>query len=128
MSSINCSNGKEYKEPRDYLIKSQEIKDYLNTTCDFDYFTKIDVAFVEKIIELESKAENRDNFISIIADFESTELIELLKQARIGKALLWAKQLKQCSWISIADTPDGSFCDGLDIEFLLNLYDGKGDL
>ena len=46
----------EIKEPREHLIQSPEIKNYLGLTSDFDYYTQIDVDFIERILELESLA------------------------------------------------------------------------
>ena len=43
-------------EPRTHLIESKEIKEYLALTSDDDYFTEIDVRFVDKVIELERLA------------------------------------------------------------------------
>ena len=56
------------------------------------------------------------------------ELKELQRLAEIGEALEWSRENKQSSWVSIADTPTGSFCDGLDIEFLLKLFNEKEEI
>ena len=70
-------------EPKIHLIQSQEIKEYIELTSDDDYYTEIDTKCVDKVLEIEKKAEIFD---AIVKEFELLPYqIEMLKKLADNK-------------------------------------------
>ena len=73
-------------KPKTHLIQSQEIKEYIELTSDDDYYTEIDTKCVDKVLELEKKAEIFD---AIVKEFEllpyQIEMLKKLADNKYGK-------------------------------------------
>ena len=68
------------KEPREYLIKSKAIKDWIKICCDFDYYTELDILFIEAILELERLAEIGEAFKKTTSEEHCQRIINHYKR------------------------------------------------
>lgn len=70
----------ENKEPREYLIKSKVIKDWIELVSNFDYYTELDTLFVEAILELERLAEIGEAFEKTTSEEHCIRIINHYKR------------------------------------------------
>lgn len=73
----------KHKEPREHLIKSKVIKDWIELVSDFDYYTELDTLFIDAIIELERLAEIGEAFEKTTSEEHCQRIINHYKRELI---------------------------------------------